>query len=150
MGAYRTVLLVMMLAAFQQAQAAEPEYRTLVAPAGDLVVTEEPEWIRYEGPGLVLLNTNEYVIFSYEDQTVAYYRDDVRAELGRAWLKKGAVPVLVNGEKVLQASAEATQEACRCSQCVFFIEICCLPHNKYIGLCLGPWDCRRSCGWRRF
>lgn len=114
--------------------------------AGDLIVTEESKWIRYSGPGLMLQETSDYITMSYGDQSATFRVDDITTRPGEAWLRKGAVPLSINGEEVPQVSAEGGSEACRCSQCVLFLEYCCNPYTDYVGVCFGAWGCRGSCG----
>lgn len=146
----RVIMLTLALVVVTATQAEEPQPNTMVAPAGDLVVTEETEWIRYEGPGLALKQYGGYITLSYDGQEATFLLGDIRVEPGGVWLSKAAVPLTINGQEVPQASMPGTEQTCRCSQCILFLEYCCLPHAKYVGLCLGGWGCNVSCGYRRF
>lgn len=146
----RVIALTLILVVAAAVRAEEPPSNTMVAPAGDLVVTEGTEWIQYEGPGLILKQDGGKVTLSYAGQEAIFLLSDIHIGSGVVWLRKAAVPLAINGQEVPQASMPVTEQTCRCSQCVIFLEYCCIPHVKYVGLCFGGWGCNVSCGSRRF
>lgn len=120
----------------------------VTTPAGDLTVSEEDSWVRFSGPGLTTTQTADTITLTYQDQSAEFFLSDIRLEGNAVMLKRGSTPISANGEQLaFESSEKTTRTFCQCSQCIFFLEYCCLPNTNYIGLCLGVWDCRAFCGF---
>jgi hypothetical protein len=129
-----------------KAQEAKQRPKVVRAPAGNLVVSEEGDWIRFEGEGLKVNHGHSMVTLSYENQSASFRSDDVVVKQRTVKLRKGAAPLVVNGKEVPQESSTELSSTCRCTQCVLFLEYCCIPYRKYLGFCLGTWGCNSTHG----
>lgn len=124
--------------------------REISTPSGDLTVRQERGWIRFEGVAIARsTRRSDAVILGYRDQNAEFLASDIELDGTSILLREGVVPLSANGRDFPQVSGGATTNtACSCSQCVFFLELCCIPSQFVVGLCFGAWGCESwpGCG----
>ena len=117
--------------------------KAISSPAGDLEVVDDGTYIRFSGAGLSVTKKNDTVILAYRDQTAEFFGVDISYDGATTLLRRGALPLSANNRKIPQQSVTGaeTEAYCQCSQCIFFVEVCCIPNTEVVGACFGFWDC---------